>query len=182
MALEQDKAPSKALSFNEFGLVCITRKRTKQALERVLCQPCPYCTGSGMVNPSPRSATKSRPKRARWPPPNTKARISPFAFIPKSQRLSKHASPCSWTNSSKPLTNTSSSNPTPRSTGNSTTSTNPAQFPSFPRRGTACCAPFLFSLSPIPEFIPVSYSDSSPRRFFRSKPKTICNLGLLTSR
>src|SRR5206468_3303126 len=32
-ALEQDKAPSKALSFNEFGLVCITRKRTKQALE-----------------------------------------------------------------------------------------------------------------------------------------------------
>jgi Rne/Rng family ribonuclease len=48
-ALEEDKAPSKALSFNEFGLVCITRKRTKQALERVLCQPCPYCTGSGMV-------------------------------------------------------------------------------------------------------------------------------------
>jgi Rne/Rng family ribonuclease len=52
-ALEQDKAPSKALSFNEFGLVCITRKRTKQALERVLCQPCPYCTGSGMVKSSP---------------------------------------------------------------------------------------------------------------------------------
>ncbi|HET8924143.1 MAG TPA: Rne/Rng family ribonuclease [Candidatus Acidoferrum sp.] len=53
MALEQDKAPSKALSFNEFGLVCITRKRTKQALERVLCQPCPYCTGSGMVKSIP---------------------------------------------------------------------------------------------------------------------------------
>jgi ribonuclease G len=53
MALEQDKAPSKALSFNEFGLVCITRKRTKQALERVLCQPCPYCTGSGMVKSTP---------------------------------------------------------------------------------------------------------------------------------
>jgi len=52
-ALEQDKAPSKALSFNEFGLVCITRKRTKQALERVLCQPCPYCTGSGMVKSVP---------------------------------------------------------------------------------------------------------------------------------
>ena len=52
-SLEQDKAPSKALSFNEFGLVCITRKRTKQALERVLCQPCPYCTGSGMVKSSP---------------------------------------------------------------------------------------------------------------------------------
>jgi ribonuclease G len=52
-ALEQDKAPSKALSFNEFGLVCITRKRTKQALERVLCQPCPSCTGSGMVKSIP---------------------------------------------------------------------------------------------------------------------------------
>jgi Rne/Rng family ribonuclease len=52
-ALEEDKAPSKALSFNEFGLVCITRKRTKQALERVLCQPCPYCTGSGMVKSIP---------------------------------------------------------------------------------------------------------------------------------
>jgi Rne/Rng family ribonuclease len=52
-ALAQDRAPSKALSFNEFGLVCITRKRTKQALERVLCQPCPYCTGSGMVKSIP---------------------------------------------------------------------------------------------------------------------------------
>jgi ribonuclease G len=52
-ALNQDRAPSKALSFNEFGLVAITRKRTKQALERVLCQPCPYCTGSGMVKSIP---------------------------------------------------------------------------------------------------------------------------------
>ncbi|MBZ5659489.1 MAG: Rne/Rng family ribonuclease [Acidobacteriia bacterium] len=52
-ALAQDRAPSKALSFNEFGLVCITRKRTKQSLERVLCQPCPYCTGSGMVKSIP---------------------------------------------------------------------------------------------------------------------------------
>jgi ribonuclease G len=52
-ALSADRAPSKALSFNEFGLVCITRKRTKQALERVLCQPCPYCTGSGMVKSIP---------------------------------------------------------------------------------------------------------------------------------
>jgi ribonuclease G len=37
------------LEFNEFGLVAITRKRVKQSLERALCQPCPYCTGSGMV-------------------------------------------------------------------------------------------------------------------------------------
>ncbi len=52
-ALRADRAPSKVLSFNEFGLVAITRKRTKQALERVLCQPCPYCTGSGMVKSIP---------------------------------------------------------------------------------------------------------------------------------
>ncbi len=52
-ALQTDRAPSKVLSFNEFGLVAITRKRTKQALERVLCQPCPYCTGSGMVKSIP---------------------------------------------------------------------------------------------------------------------------------
>jgi ribonuclease E len=45
----KDKAPSKILEFNEFGLVAITRKRVKQSLERALCQPCPYCTGSGMV-------------------------------------------------------------------------------------------------------------------------------------
>jgi ribonuclease G len=47
--LARDKAPSKILEFNEFGLVAITRKRVKQSLERVLCQPCPYCSGSGMV-------------------------------------------------------------------------------------------------------------------------------------
>jgi ribonuclease G len=47
--LTRDKAPSKILEFNEFGLVAITRKRVKQSLERALCQPCPYCYGSGMV-------------------------------------------------------------------------------------------------------------------------------------
>jgi len=48
-ALRDDRAPSKVLGFNEFGLVNITRKRTKQALERTLCQPCIYCSGSGMI-------------------------------------------------------------------------------------------------------------------------------------
>ena len=52
-ALQSDRAPSKVLSFNEFGLIAITRKRTKQALERVLCQSCPYCSGSGMVKSVP---------------------------------------------------------------------------------------------------------------------------------
>ena len=52
-ALKADRAPSKMLRFNEFGLIAITRKRTKQALERTLCQPCPYCAGSGMVKSIP---------------------------------------------------------------------------------------------------------------------------------
>jgi ribonuclease G len=47
--IAHDKAPNKILEFNEFGLVAITRKRVKQSLERTLCQPCPYCSGSGMV-------------------------------------------------------------------------------------------------------------------------------------
>lgn len=47
--LEADRAPSKILSINDFGLVAITRKRVKQSLERTLCAPCPYCQGAGMV-------------------------------------------------------------------------------------------------------------------------------------
>ena len=47
--IAKDKAPNKILEFNEFGLVAITRKRVKQSLERTLCQPCPYCSGAGMV-------------------------------------------------------------------------------------------------------------------------------------
>ncbi|MEE8349324.1 MAG: Rne/Rng family ribonuclease [Acidobacteriota bacterium] len=47
--LAKDKAPSKMLQFNEFGLVAITRKRAKQSLERLLCQPCNYCKGTGVT-------------------------------------------------------------------------------------------------------------------------------------
>ena len=48
-ALRTDRAPTKILSFNEFGLVALTRKRVKQSLERTLCEPCPYCSGAGWV-------------------------------------------------------------------------------------------------------------------------------------
>ena len=48
-ALRADRAPSKVLQFNDFGLVAITRKRVKQSLERTLGCPCPYCTGTGFV-------------------------------------------------------------------------------------------------------------------------------------
>ena len=48
-ALRKDKSPSKVLQFNDFGLVAITRKRVKQSLLKVLCEPCSQCSGSGMV-------------------------------------------------------------------------------------------------------------------------------------
>jgi ribonuclease G len=48
-ALRNDKSPTKVLSFNDFGLVIMTRKRVKQSLERTLCSPCPYCQGAGLV-------------------------------------------------------------------------------------------------------------------------------------
>ena len=48
-ALKADRAPTKVLQFNDFGLVAITRKRVKQSLERTLSIPCPTCQATGMV-------------------------------------------------------------------------------------------------------------------------------------
>jgi ribonuclease G len=50
--LKKDRSPSKALAVSDFGLVIITRKRVKQSLERVLTEPCPYCSGSGVIKSS----------------------------------------------------------------------------------------------------------------------------------
>jgi Rne/Rng family ribonuclease len=47
--LKSDRAPSKVLQFNDFGLVVITRKRVKQSLERTLSIQCSICAGTGMV-------------------------------------------------------------------------------------------------------------------------------------
>jgi ribonuclease G len=47
--LKSDRAPSKVLQFNDFGLVAITRKRVKQSLERTLSVQCEVCAGTGMV-------------------------------------------------------------------------------------------------------------------------------------
>ena len=51
-ALKNDRAPTKVLQFNDFGLVAITRKRVKQSLERTLSVPCPICQATGMVKSS----------------------------------------------------------------------------------------------------------------------------------
>jgi Rne/Rng family ribonuclease len=47
--LRKDRSPSKAVQVSEFGLVIVTRKRVKQSLERMLTDPCPYCSGTGIV-------------------------------------------------------------------------------------------------------------------------------------
>ena len=48
-ALSTDRSPTKVLSFNDFGLIIMTRKRVKQSLERTMCAPCEYCEGAGWV-------------------------------------------------------------------------------------------------------------------------------------
>jgi ribonuclease G len=50
--LRKDRSPSKALQVADFGLIIITRKRVKQSLERVLTDPCPYCSGAGVIKSS----------------------------------------------------------------------------------------------------------------------------------
>jgi ribonuclease G len=52
LELKKDRSPSKALAVADFGLVIITRKRVKQSLERVLTEPCPYCSGTGTIKSS----------------------------------------------------------------------------------------------------------------------------------
>ena len=47
--IRRDRSPSKAVQVTEFGLIITTRKRVKQSLERLLTEPCPYCSGSAVV-------------------------------------------------------------------------------------------------------------------------------------
>src|SRR5436190_6332127 len=53
LELKKDRSPSKVLQVSDFGLVIITRKRVKQSLERVLTEPCPYCSGTGVIKSTP---------------------------------------------------------------------------------------------------------------------------------
>ncbi len=47
--LERDRAKSHITEVSALGLVEMTRKRTRESLERVLCQSCPACSGRGML-------------------------------------------------------------------------------------------------------------------------------------
>lgn len=48
-ALEQDHAKTKITQVSELGLVEMTRKRTRESLEHLLCDACPTCQGRGFV-------------------------------------------------------------------------------------------------------------------------------------
>jgi len=48
-AMEPDRAKNTILEVSELGLVQMTRKRVRESLERVLCEPCPYCEAKGVV-------------------------------------------------------------------------------------------------------------------------------------
>jgi ribonuclease G len=47
--LRRDRSRSRMLQISEFGLVEITRQRTRPSLERILGRPCPSCGGAGTV-------------------------------------------------------------------------------------------------------------------------------------
>ena len=47
--LRKDRAKNQALRLSDFGLVEITRKRSRENLARILTRPCPECRGSGRI-------------------------------------------------------------------------------------------------------------------------------------
>ncbi|WP_323943422.1 ribonuclease G [Aeromonas caviae] len=49
LALAKDRAKTNVNGFSQLGLVEMTRKRTRESLEHVLCAECPECKGRGRV-------------------------------------------------------------------------------------------------------------------------------------
>jgi len=47
--LEKDKSKTTLLPFSELGLIQMTRKRTRNSVARMLCEPCFYCNGDGYL-------------------------------------------------------------------------------------------------------------------------------------
>jgi ribonuclease G len=48
-AMARDPARNKITGVSELGLVEMTRKRTRESLEQLLCEPCPVCQGRGVL-------------------------------------------------------------------------------------------------------------------------------------
>lgn len=48
-AMQRDPARNQITGVSELGLVEMTRKRTRESLEQMLCEECPVCTGRGVL-------------------------------------------------------------------------------------------------------------------------------------
>jgi ribonuclease G len=48
-ALKADKSKTNILKMSDLGLVEMTRKRVRESIGRLMCEPCPYCEGLGYV-------------------------------------------------------------------------------------------------------------------------------------
>ena len=48
-ALKKDRSKTHVLPVSELGLIEMTRKRTRETLNRMLCEPCFYCEGEGYL-------------------------------------------------------------------------------------------------------------------------------------
>jgi len=48
-AVKKDKSRSNILKVSEFGLVQMTRKRDRENLSQMMCEPCMYCGGDGLL-------------------------------------------------------------------------------------------------------------------------------------
>ena len=49
LALDADHAQTQVAPISPLGLVEMTRKRTRESLEHLLCEPCPTCEGHGSI-------------------------------------------------------------------------------------------------------------------------------------
>ena len=58
IALKRDKARTSALKISELGLVQMTRKRTRESLEKLLTDTCPRCDGRRVVKSVPTLAAE----------------------------------------------------------------------------------------------------------------------------
>lgn len=47
--MKEDSAKCTILAMSEFGLVEMTRQRNRESLVQMMCTPCPYCSGSGLI-------------------------------------------------------------------------------------------------------------------------------------
>lgn len=47
--MQKDHARHQIFAMSPLGLVEMTRKRTRESLEHILCEPCPHCSGHGAI-------------------------------------------------------------------------------------------------------------------------------------